>query len=193
MPYVTVTVPPGSEPITLTEAKAHLRVTSSDDDTYITTLIKVARRAVEAHLNRSLITQTLELRFHKSEIPSGREIRLWRPPVKTFTSLNYYDENDAANAITSFWASLNDLVAPRLYLKSGANWGSNHRALDALIAKYVAGYGAASDVPENIKQATLMLVANAYDVRSNVIMAGDALNDDEIRKLLSPHQVWGVL
>jgi peptide/nickel transport system permease protein len=53
------TTAPASEPITLTEAKAHLRVDFDDDDTLITAMIAAARGYVEEHCNRALLTQTV--------------------------------------------------------------------------------------------------------------------------------------
>ena len=50
-----ITVEPATEPITLVEAKAHLRVDFSDEDTYIDTLIVAARRYCEAYCNRVFI------------------------------------------------------------------------------------------------------------------------------------------
>ena len=52
---------PAEEPVSLTEAKTHLRVDTSADDTYIARLITSARAHVEeAILHRPLITQTWE-------------------------------------------------------------------------------------------------------------------------------------
>lgn len=58
---VRLLTPPASEPVTLAEAKAHLRLDTVDDDTYVNTLILVARQYVEQACWRGLVTQTWEL------------------------------------------------------------------------------------------------------------------------------------
>jgi uncharacterized phiE125 gp8 family phage protein len=58
----------GVEPITLNEAKAHLRVFGTDDDGYITSLIAAARQSAESLTDRALLPQTWELAL--DEFPS---------------------------------------------------------------------------------------------------------------------------
>ena len=60
---LTLATEPTAEPVTLAEAKTHCRVDTSDDDTYITTLIKAARLYTEEATNRALITQTWDWYF----------------------------------------------------------------------------------------------------------------------------------
>lgn len=69
------------EIMTLTEFKAHLQITYTDDDTYLTFLIKAVRQAVERYCNISMVTKTVTLigDFHcEFELPFG--------PVTTLTS-----------------------------------------------------------------------------------------------------------
>jgi hypothetical protein len=60
MPVQLIT-PPASEPVTLGEAKDHLRLEHALDDAYITTLISAARQHIEQACWRGLVTQTWEL------------------------------------------------------------------------------------------------------------------------------------
>ena len=53
-----LTTAPSVEPVTLAEAKDFARVDTSDSDTLLTSLIKVARRRVENETGLALITQT---------------------------------------------------------------------------------------------------------------------------------------
>jgi uncharacterized phiE125 gp8 family phage protein len=49
---------PSIEPITLEEAKAHLRIDTTDDDTLIQSLIMTSRLHIEVALGLTLLTQT---------------------------------------------------------------------------------------------------------------------------------------
>lgn len=70
-----------TEIMTLTELKAHLQITYTDDDTYLTFLIKAIRQAVERFCNISMVAKTVTLLgdLHcEFELPYG--------PVASFTS-----------------------------------------------------------------------------------------------------------
>ena len=54
-------IPPAEEPVSLAEAKQHLRVDSGDDDLLIGSLISAARQAAETKTGRQLITARWKL------------------------------------------------------------------------------------------------------------------------------------
>ena len=53
--------PPENEPVTLDEAKLHLKIDINDDNKLIKALITASRQAVEKYLRRSIMPQTWEL------------------------------------------------------------------------------------------------------------------------------------
>ena len=93
------TTSPSIEPVTLAEAKHHARVDISDDDTYIQTLIAVAREYVEDRLDTTLLTTIWEARY--DEFPLW-EIVLPRPPMLSATvTITYKDTEGASQTLTS--------------------------------------------------------------------------------------------
>ncbi len=65
MPLQLVT-PPAEEPVSLEEAKLHLRVDFDEDDALILALISAARQAAETITGRQLITARWKLVPHES-------------------------------------------------------------------------------------------------------------------------------
>ena len=53
---------PDTEPVDTADAKKHLRVDTSDDDSYIDGLVMAARMRVEEYLQRALITTEYTLK-----------------------------------------------------------------------------------------------------------------------------------
>jgi len=162
---------PATEPVTSAEAKAHLRVDTTADDTLIGTLITVARMHVENHLRRALITQTWELVL--DAFPARNVIQLPMPPLASITSIKYTDEAAVEATFSSTaYAVDTDSTRGRVVLKSGESWPSvTLAATSGVRVRYVAGYGAAANVPQAIKQAILLLIGTLYENRESVLVA----------------------
>lgn len=115
---IKIITSPSVEPITLEEAKQHLRVDGNDDDILIMSLIKQAREWCEDFQNRKYITQTLELVL--DTFPNGNTIVFNSvSPVQKVESIKYYDENrqeylfDESNYITDLDGFVNRVVLNR--------------------------------------------------------------------------------
>ena len=87
---ITVTTPPTNEPLTTDEAKTHLRVLTSDADTYIDDLVKYARELAEERMDRAIITTVFLAKY--DGFPSGRwPLEIHRSPLISVASVQYYD------------------------------------------------------------------------------------------------------
>lgn len=169
MGYV-VTTAPAAEPLTATEAKAHLKVDTSDDDTLITSLISAARIAVENYLTQKLVTQTITEYFDAFPANGIIELTFW--PVALITHIKYYDSDgdlqtwDSANYQADIYGTFGQGPA-RIWTAYSVTYPTTRDMLNAVEVRYVAGYGAASAVPELIKSAIRLLLSDMYDERMN--------------------------
>lgn len=167
---LVLTQAPATEPVTLAEAKLHLRVEIADDDALITSLITAAREWCERFQGRAYVTQTWQLWL--DAWPEGDEIRLPRPPLQSVTSVKYYGA-DGAEYVMPATDYLVDIKAEpgRIVLGYGKTWPSvTLRPAGAIVVEFVAGYGDASAVPQRVKQAILLLVGAWYQNREAVIV-----------------------
>jgi hypothetical protein len=189
---VTRVTGPAVEPLTVAEAKLHLRVDTTEDDTYIGTLITAAREWVENYLDRTLITTQLILRA--AEFPTEEllyrhgdhsglgvtgKLDLPRPPMiasgtATAVVVTYtLADTTTATLSTALYrvdrTSTPGNVAPII----NGTWPSDViEDANAVAVTYWAGYGPTSaSVPATIRHACLMLIGHWYEQRSAVLTA----------------------
>lgn len=167
MNIVTVT-PPASEPVTLSEALRHCRISTQADNDYVSALITSAREFVE--LATGVITITTALRQTFDEFPCREPIRLFRSPLIAVTAITYIDiagetqTLDPANYIVDA-----DGRPPRIAPAPMKCWPSTDCRLNAASVTYNAGHASAAAVPGTLKAAIKMLVAHWYEQRQPVV------------------------
>lgn len=161
-----VSTAPSIEPVTLAEAKLHLRVDSTSDNDLITELISTTRQWCEGYQNRAYIEQSITAKLDSfSDIMS-----LPMPPLISVTSIKYYDTNGDQQTLSSSYYDVDTTSEPGLItLAYNQTWPTVRGIHHAIEIIYKAGYGdEASDVPEHIKSVIKLLVGHFYEHREGV-------------------------
>jgi uncharacterized phiE125 gp8 family phage protein len=167
--------PPAAEPVSLDQAKAWLRVESgADEDALIAALIPAARARAEWHAGRAFVTQVWTLWL---DCTDGC-ITIPLPPLQSVQSVTVYAPDGTATLLA---ADTYTVAGQRLILTQPV---LNLRAVNGIAIAFTAGYGAAADVPPDIAQAILQILASLYEHRG-----GDAApTPDSALALLAPYR-----
>ena len=153
---------PAVEPVTVAEAKNHLRLLLNDDDSQIANAIISARQSVERDTGKSLITQTWRLRL---DMWPKDGITLHHAPVQSVSSITYV--NDAGSTTT--WLSseydvLSDGVPAHIQPAWNFDWPEVRGDYKGITVTYVTGYGdTGSSVPYELRSAVLLRTEMLYD------------------------------
>lgn len=188
---------PAVEPVTVAEAKAHLRVDTSDDDTYIGTLITAGREWCEQYLDRTLVNTQWVMRFDSFPPDGTHDIELPRPPMATAgtttavaLTFTYENGTTATYSTASYRVDRNSTpgAVKTLY---GQTWPPHLMDDNAVSVTWWAGYGSAgSSVPAAIRHAILMIVGILYEKRAAA--ESGSLNEVPFGvKSLLDSQRWG--
>ena len=162
-----LTSPPIVEPVSLVEAKAHLRVPHADDDAYITTLMSAARRLIEQRSGLRLINQGWSLLLDCW--PGRPDVSLGLFPVSAIADVITYSDADAAAIYDPAHYFLDAASKPaRLVLRSGRLPPRGSRPVNGIEIRFTAGFGSAgSAVPQDLRQALLVIIAHWFQNRGD--------------------------
>lgn len=175
---LTIKTAPAVDPVSVEDAKTHLRIDHSADDSYIGSLITAALQYVErAETNRALITQTWN--YYLEAFPGGDVLELPLPPLQSVTGVYYTPDGDSEATFSSANYTVDTDSEPgRVVLNSNASWpGDELEEVNGVRVEFVAGYGdSATDVPEPLRQAIRLIVAELYENREDVVIgAGNSV------------------
>ena len=195
---LTRTTDPTGEPLDIQAAKDFLRVSSTNEDDFINSLIVGVTAQAEKFLNRALITQTWTLFLDRWPVTRGRDwwdgvrdlaitelntgsrfLEVPKPPLQSVTSIITYDDADVATTFAASGYFVDSSSAPgRIVLRSGQAAPSGVRVANAVEVIYVAGYGdQGDDVPEDILQGMRLMISHLYENRGDLgVTARSALS-----------------
>ena len=136
MPFYMSSGPAG-EPISRTEAKLHMRVDSTAEDSLTDILISTARQWCESFLSRQLVTATWVL---TCDSWPWRFV-LPRPPLQSVTSITYVDAAGTTQTLTS---TLYDVLTHRepgeVIAGYNDSWPTVRGHTNDVAVTYKAGY-----------------------------------------------------
>jgi uncharacterized phiE125 gp8 family phage protein len=157
--------PPSETPVSLAEAKAHLRVDHSAEDSTIGIYLNAAVSSLDGFsgvLGRAMVTQVW--RQDSVRFPSG-VMRLPLPDVSAVT-VAYTDQTGSEQTLSaSKYHVLNDAIGSLLVLAENEVWPNTDEIPSAVRVTLTCGYGGASDVPWELKAAILLDVGASYQDR----------------------------
>ena len=166
---------PVAEPVSLVEMREYLRITHTDDDDILSSLMKGARRVIENQTASSFMTTTWDMdsvAVHDFALdPLGiQPTRIYPPrqPVQSITHIKDMRTTqldttiDPATYALQFEAS-EDIAHIR---PVNTGWPTNVSSEpNSCRIRFVAGYTSASLVPETVKLSIKMVTAHWYENR----------------------------
>lgn len=176
----TLVTAPATEPITRTQAKKQLELSSeTTHDDQVDLLIQAAREQWEHDTDSCCMAQTWKVNF---EAADDDEIYLPKRPVASITSVKYYDTDNTQQTLSSSVYGL-DAACRSVRLKHLQDWpAAVLDRWDAWEITYVCGYASAALVPAIAKQAMLLLVAHYFENRDMIM--GEALQSMPVYEAL---------
>lgn len=189
--------------VTTAELKKHLRITHSNDDSYINALIEAATDEIdmpradhkpEGWLGRALLSRKLRLSYN--DVPP-LVIRLPGGRVTAIDKVEYRDRDDNFQTIDSgdyhsdltqepalLWADEDWPIWPHKEWPEDLKGGP-----DTFRVEFTCGYATASDVPAQIKQWIMMRAAEMYRDREGTIRGSIAKRMEHFNRMLDQYRV----
>lgn len=168
---------PASPVLTLTEAKAHLRVVTSDDDTIITDYVAAATNYAEEFTGRAFIDQTWDLYLDAFPTTGELQIKIPKPPLIEVLSVSYDDSNGDEQVIASGQYYVDTVsefgwVVPASGLST---WPTPIDAINSVRVRFRAGYLSPDSpplnaVPRGIVSAVKLILGSLYEHRESQVV-----------------------
>jgi uncharacterized phiE125 gp8 family phage protein len=181
---------PVAEPLTVTEAKLHLQVEHTAEDTLITSLIQASREHIEKVCSRALMAQTWDVYFPC--FPWGNRLVL---PLGNLQSVSAFEWTDSTGAPftwtvsglnllsgTTTMAHIDTVSEPaEIRLAFAMTWPTTVlKTVNPIRVRIVCGWTDSASVPESIKSAMKLQIAHLYNNRADVIVGDSAAVDSKV-------------
>lgn len=192
---LTLIAPPETEPISVEQAKEHLRVTHDDENALIQQCVVASREHIERETLRQLLPATWELQLDR--FPCANWLEIPRPPLRSIVSVTYIDPD---GTLQTWSASNYRVIAPagptamhgRLVCGYGQSWPAIRCEQNAVQVRFIAGYEDVGAVPSSLKIAMFQLVGHAFEHREAVTDGTMTEVPLTIDHFVHPYRTWPV-
>jgi len=188
---LTLISPPVSEPVSIADLKAHLRVTSSDEDSIIAGLGLAARQAIEARYGLCILAQSWRLAL--DQLPECAIVLPFSPiiSVESVGVVSHGVTEVLPPAHYEFQAGLVGRVCLKMPSSSVAEFrtlAGRTSSLGALSINFTAGWIDVNSVPEEVKLAIKVLTAHFFENREGGVADRFYTSPESLNALLAPYK-----
>ena len=178
---LTVISPPGEGALSLAAAKAFLRVGHDGEDAIIADLVEGAVARLEEAAGLALVTRSLRRSWFAWPSSLRRRGIVLRPgPARMLITVQLRDAEGGVTDVSDRF----QLVQRRLSLKPGAACPAVPVG-GTVEVDFETGFGAASDIPDDLVHALKLILLEAYRRESRSGLP------DEVRSILAARrEVW---
>lgn len=169
--YIVSSVPT-SYPVSLTEAKEHLRITDDTEDSLIESLIAAGTEYCEIYENRKYCNQEIVACYDYFD----SKLILPCNPVQSIESVTYIDDNEVEQTLDSSLYTLDSYSCPAfVYISNNTSLPSvNSDFPNPVRVTYTAGYesnpSSIDNIPQRVKAAIKLIIGALFENRENFIV-----------------------
>jgi uncharacterized phiE125 gp8 family phage protein len=159
----------GDCPVTYNEIKAHLRLIDDVDQSYVNALVALATDVAEEYCNRAIRAQSYIM--YLDNCPAEAAVRVPYPPLRSVTHIKYLNESGVLTTLATSEYNVDIINEPGRIILSPTSTGwplCQYYTPNSFIVTYAAGWATVAEVPEAIKAAIRMMVANYHEHRSEI-------------------------
>ena len=190
---VAIVTRPTSEPVSVAEAKDHLYIDGSDNDSMIAGIVSTARAKMEGWTRRQIMTATWD--YCLDRFPVQNFIVLPFGNLQTVTSVKYkdvYGVESTMVAVTGYLVETNGEGHGRIVLPYGCTWPSgDFYPSNPITIRFVCGWTSAALVPFTIKHGIKLLCSEMYEARGEPVIGSTVVESHAAENLIASERLWG--
>lgn len=191
-----IVTPANDLPVTLAEAKIHLRVTHNAEDGHIQSLIGAATDWAQTYMRRILVATTVG---HTLTCFPSDALQLPGGIVTAVNDIKYRDPDGIVQTLTGptsqtpgtdYQEALDDDEIAFVFPAIDGSWPASQRgARNAVVVEYQVGWPTINDVPESIREAIRFKIADFFTIRDTIDAGSKSQLLSVAENLLDPYVV----